>query len=399
MTAFLGGCATAPFWPDGGMAEAPPAYGSPDPADACPGTPRQMLDCVRKKVSTQFKRYAESRDNIEDYRKAANLTLFGLGGAAGVNAVTKGSKEGLQTLALGAAGLVGLDATLQVDEQHATFAAGGKALQCLMDTDLSFDEMRGLLFGPTARTTNTTGADIQSAANASTDNGFVTADHALAPYVGADFVTQGAGGRYEANLATSTTQAQSTLQSESHRVLTHALGHVQKSRRALAIETDTTVWLVEAYQRETASVEHARNTLDEAVNFRIRVGAKTYDDRARDMLFALNDIRTAVSDRLLYTHKDLEGIYGALKGAMEKAVKPPSPPAGTGGSTSTGTTKPTSAFIARQSDDRVRRFATNVSTAEQDLRKANDYAETYKICIGHAAPPKPANGEQKAGKP
>ena len=50
----------------------------------------------------------------------------------------------------------------------------------------------------------------------------------------------------------------------------------------------------------------------------------------RSVLYAnpRNDITKEVSKRLLYSHKDLEGIYNALKTAMDKAAKPPQQPSG-----------------------------------------------------------------------
>jgi hypothetical protein len=300
-------------------------------------------------VNQQFDRYAEGRHNIENYRNGVNLSLFGIGGAAGVNAVTKGSKEGLQTLGLAAAGIVGLDGVLKVDEQHATFGAGVDALRCVANLDLSKDGARQSIFGSPARQ--------------------------------AVFTTQGT--LDSVSLGTSV-KAFGDLGSLHYNTFSAAVTKSRSNPEALAL-------ISEAYQQRMAALGELKHQFSDWYAFLNNIASETDEQRANNLLFALNDIRKAVSDRLLYSNKDISGVYDALKGAMAKATpKPPAAAPGTGG---TNPKAATAMVLATESAD-----ITNIRALLDHLQKSTeDYKETYKACLALATAKGSGTGSGSGG--
>lgn len=377
MSSVLSGCVTAPFWPEGGKPEALPNYDKTSvEKNGCEGF--TTLECVRKKLAEQHEDYASSRQQIHEYKNAANLSLFGLGGAAGVNAVTGGSKEGLQTLGLAAAGIVGLDGVLSADDQHATFGAGEEALRCVMLVDRKLDTTQESLLGTPPRTTGP--RQISS--------------DPLAPYlalIGEKYrVTAGVPIPNEAALLAQVGAAQSRLQEISSARLANAMPQLRLSdarpevRAEHAANADA---VFRAHERQRGILGAAGTAIRDAIDFRMRIAKISDDERADKLMDALNQIRKAVSDRLLFSHSDLSGIYGALKTAMQAAVKPPqaaAPPAS--GKAETASVLSTLTRGAGESDAELVSFRAALQIAHQDLETARDYASSLDACAAKAKP-------------
>lgn len=275
----LNGCShLAPIWPEGGEPQPLPKYSDVTAAECSNdgGSDQQALKCARLRINETFEEYSSSRQNIERFRNASALALFGAGAAAGVNVLTKGSKKGLQTLGIAAAGLVGLDKTLEIDEQHKTFGAGVDALQCVMRNDLGLHQTKALLTGY--------GRRLSQFSDALTDQ-FGTASALFALRKAA---------------YTSTGSALSSLAATnvSGTMLIHE-ANAQQLRTLQAVE----------------DVVNAARTLG-------RILAEKGDlDRAQELTYSLNEIKREVSNRLLYSHAELDAIYAAMKKAIQESNK------------------------------------------------------------------------------
>lgn len=381
----LSGCV---LWPDGGEPEAIPGYGAGAPeAEVQCSQDANMLICARARVRGQFEGYASRRHQIEQYRNAANLALFGISGAAGVNAVTKGSKAGLQTLGLAAAGLVGLDDVIKADRQHDAYGAGVEALQCVIDTDLAADaRKRGLgLATEQLKSLRALGRSAE--------------DAALAPYLALEersplFKTRQAASKIGGvNLSANRVELEATTSADFavlHQSAFDSFNGALSARRSFSrkpgqlaavtpIDTSATLLLADAYRRELQALDDVRQDFDTAIAIRIESVTKGDDVRANELMSALNLIRKAVSDNLLYKHADLSAIYDALKKAMEKA-KPPQPaPGGQGGGTKTA-----AALLAAQPPGvraRMSNLSAKLALVQQDRKIAETELKTYDKCI------------------
>jgi hypothetical protein len=368
------------------------------------------LECVRARVHERFDAYTAARQQIAEYRNVANLGLFGIGTAAGVNAVTKGSKEGLQTLALTAAGIVGLDGVVKADDQYVTFSAGADALECVWQTDRKQDTALAAMGLPNlASPAPKSPKDL--AATSTAPRRAATEQEALGPYL------QLARGPIQQQAMAAVTTSGDAARSASATIL---LSEIANGRRALEANIGQSLRNVSPDDLLLlASIRHAELNAAEArirdaFDFRLRaVNRAAFDKRADELNDALNDITEAVSARLLYSHKDLEGIYNALKSAMDKAVKPPqqSPAGSTPGGKPAGSS---AGFAAVRTMRMKGTSATQVAAAElfqfaaeQAARDANavaDYADTYKVCLDKAVkkgdnpnPPNPKPGEGGGG--
>jgi hypothetical protein len=253
----------------GGKVTPPPAYGTvkAKECDTVGSNETLMLDCARREVSQTMNNYAQSRTNIEHYKNGTNLALFGTATAAGVNAVTKGSKEGLQTLALSAVGLLQLDSTLDADKQHKAYGAGLDALQCLVDLDLSLGEL---------------------------------ADH----------------------VARSKSQGAQNERNAVDQVIDQ-LSDVQQASLKIELRGATTqggIMMYETNERRTAVLNTMRVRADAASELRRVLESRTKTARAQELILALNDVKVAVSDHLLYKHEHLAGIYSSITTALNSAA-------------------------------------------------------------------------------
>lgn len=261
----LSGCATAPFWPMGGRVTPPPAYGTAA-SDACSTAASDetlQLECARREVARTINDYARSRSSIEQYKNGTNLALFGAATAGGVNAVTKGSREGLQTLALSAAGLVGLDGSLNADGQHRAYGAGLDALQCVVDIDLAFDEV-------SAHAARTAASNVVRTSEA------------------VDLLRDAAQGLFQTESARATPQAG--------------------------------LMMYETHERRMAVLNAKAERANAASQLRRLLATRTKTARAQDLIIALNDVKKAVGDHLLYKHEHLAGIYGSITSALKAAA-------------------------------------------------------------------------------
>jgi len=337
-----------------------------------------VLKCAQNKLRTQFELYTRNREHIEAYRNAANLSLFGIGGAAGVNTVTKGSKEGLQTLGLAAAGIVGLDGVLKADDQYATYGGGVEALQCLMDVDQGFRTLQAglnLPDGQTSRALQQQGVPIEIIA--------------LWPYLEIQrnsMMPDAAPAFRQMTSATARDQRFTRLDVEDAATNGfRTLYNTASSQMAVAVKrasSGSLPFLLDTYNRQVQLIQAAED--DRKAAFDIRIAAVATDDRTRagQLISALNDIRRHVSDRLLFTNADLAKIYDALKKALEKAKVPPAAP---GGSTTTapGGTKPTiNTLINNQPATRqLSAFAAQLALARQDNLVAQNAARPYETCV------------------
>jgi hypothetical protein len=375
-TSTLTGCV---LWPEGGRPEAMPGYGAKlfTQEEECAKVDN-VLTCVRNKVRVQFEDYAKRRDHIEQYRNAENLALFGVGGAAGVNAVTKGSRKGLQTLGLTAAGIVGLDGVLKADAQYETYGAGVKALQCVMDADQGFRTLSsGLGLGD--------GATIRELAKRHSLEAI-----ALWPYLRLESEDYSGAVRLEdvnSNLVSQRLDAEKTATAgfaNLYESVTRRFGGAM--RRVMNSDGEiATPLLVETYNSEIESIRGAERERAAAFDMRLAVVATDDATRAGQLMSALNDIRSSVSERLLYTNADLAGIYDKLKAALDK-VKLPTPAPVTGGS-GTGGVKPVATLINTQ-PAAVRaglgKFVAQMEQARQDNLIARNANKPYQECLALA---------------
>lgn len=382
----LSGCV---MWPAGGRPEAMPGYGAKVfvEEDEC-SKDENILSCAQNRVRAQFDDYAKRRDHIQKYRNAANLALFGIGGAAGVNAVTRGSREGLQTLGLAAAGIVGLDSVMKADAQHETYGAGLEALQCLMDNDQGFRNTRsalGLPDGPTTRR-------LMSRYSIETI--------ALWPYLKLE--RAGDAPDDVKLLENSSSNPPSRMDADAtaskgfaslYKNATTRLGDAIDSAKR-AGNTNATAFLVDAYNRQVDIIKAAER--ERTAAFDIRLAIVSTDDRTRAgrLMSALNDIRNNISDRLLYSNADLKAIYDALKVAMEKA-KLPAPAPAQGGS-GTGQPKPATTLLSSQTpNDSLRKLGAQLEQARQDNLIARQEEKPFKTCLALAE--KKGGGNQGGG--
>jgi len=97
------------------------------------------VDCARRSVQTLADKYDNEKRILEATHNGGVLSLFGLGTAAGINAIQKGSKNQLQRLGIAAGGVVGFDDAFGVDGQHVIYDSGVTALDCVMRTDVALD--------------------------------------------------------------------------------------------------------------------------------------------------------------------------------------------------------------------------------------------------------------------
>ncbi len=148
----LSGCANTdssvpPIWP---MAE--PRTDIPDyikDGGGCPSENNNPLGCARADVQALTNSYFGEEQQIASFKNGGVLSLFGLGTAAGINTIQKGSKNQLQRLGIAAGAIVGFNDAFGSDGQHAIYDAGVTALECVMRTDAAVDQVSKQLGIPT----------------------------------------------------------------------------------------------------------------------------------------------------------------------------------------------------------------------------------------------------------